>query len=398
MCVRTHIYFDIDNHLYRFASTNKRSVERIKKVTIQDVARYANVSAGTIDRVIHNRGRVSKEKRKKVEDAIKKLNFNPNLLARTLALGHSFAVCTLIPAAPHPRHYWSMPLQGIETSALQYKDYGIITDYHFYDLFDESSFVDQAGKILEADPDGVIIAPLFLREGLSFTEKLTSSGIPYVFIDADLPGRQSLSYIGPDVKVSAGIAGKLLNSVLPEWAEILILNMVKGFENASALQRMEEGFRNFFREKGEIENKSIHTLTINSTQKEEVENELKKFYKKNSGIKGVFVTNSNAFMVSGFHRKHALDIRLAGYDLIEDNIQHLKSGGIDFIISQSPVQQGERAIKTLFENFVLKKEPEKIQHVPLDIIIRENVDFYIGFNRNYQNGLSKKNEPINYDS
>ncbi|HDR52127.1 MAG TPA: LacI family transcriptional regulator, partial [Mariniphaga anaerophila] len=48
-------------------------MERTKKVTIQDVARYANVSVGTIDRVIHNRGKVSPEKRKKVEDAIEKL-------------------------------------------------------------------------------------------------------------------------------------------------------------------------------------------------------------------------------------------------------------------------------------------------------------------------------------
>lgn len=112
--MRTHIYFDIDNHFYRFVPTNRIKVKRIKKVTIQDVARYASVSVGTIDRVIHNRGKVSREKKEKVEDTIKKLNFNPNMLARTLALGNQFAICALVPTAPYPGHYWTMPLQGLE--------------------------------------------------------------------------------------------------------------------------------------------------------------------------------------------------------------------------------------------------------------------------------------------
>jgi len=131
-CVRTHFYFVVDNHLHRFV-VKKCDVERVKKITIQDVARYANVSAGTIDRVIHNRGKVSPEKRHKVKEAIKKLNFNPNLLARTLAMGKTFSVSTLIPSAPYPGHYWSMPCQGIDLAATRYKDYGIITENHFYD-------------------------------------------------------------------------------------------------------------------------------------------------------------------------------------------------------------------------------------------------------------------------
>jgi LacI family transcriptional regulator len=362
-------------------------VERIKKITIQDVARHANVSVGTIDRVIHNRGRVSPEKRKKVEEAIKKLNFNPNLLARTLALGNQFSVSVLIPSAPSTGHYWYMPLQGLEMAAAQFKDYGIITDYFFYDLFDEKSFIKQSAKITELETNAVVLAPLFLQESKHFTEKLRKKGIPYIFIDADLPDGQSLSYIGPDVKQSAFIAGRLLNSVLPGKSEILIVNMVKGFENASALRRMEEGFKGYFREKEPEENKTIHTLTIQSTQKEEVFRELTKFYIKNPAIKGVFVTNSKAFLISEFHRKHDLDIRLVGYDLVEANIEHLRNGGIDFIISQSPVQQGKRAIQTFFESFVFKKAPNKVQHVPLDIIIRENLDFYIDFHQHNMNRI-----------
>jgi LacI family transcriptional regulator len=381
--------FVFDYHFFTFDKILlQKPMKRTKKVTIRDVARYANVSVGTIDRVIHNRGRVSPEKRKKVEEAIEKLNFNPNMLARTLALGNQFTICALIPSAPYPGHYWTMPLNGLEIAAAQFKDYGIITEYFFYDLFDEKSFTKQAGKIAGLEPNGVILAPLFLKESNVFAEKLRQKNIPYIFIDADIPDGQSLSYIGPDVKQSAYIAGRLLNSELPDKAEILMVNMVKGFENASALRRMEEGFKNYFSGNGQKENKTIHTLTIQSTKKEEVFRELTKFYIKYPAIKGVFVTNSKAFLIAEFHHLHDMNIRLVGYDLVPDNMEHMKNGGIDFIISQSPVQQGKRAVQTLFDYFVWKKEPVKIQHVPLDIIIRENLDFYINFNRHVQNGIN----------
>lgn len=350
-----------------------------KKITIQDVAKYAKVSVGTIDRVINNRGKVSPDKIKKVEDAIKVLNFNPNLLARTLALGKRFIICVLLPKPPDSKHYWSLPIRGIKQGISMYKDFGIVVEFFFYDLYNELSFVEQANKISELVPDGVILAPLFLHESILFVEKLKGYNIPYVFFDADIPGQKSLAYIGPDVKRSAYIAGKLLKSLVEENSDILILNMVKGSENASVLNRMENGFREFFDENKLNDKIRIHTLTINSTDKETVFRELTKFYIKNPLIKGVFVTNSMAYFVSDFHLSHELNIKVVGYDLVEGNIEHLNKGGIDFVISQSPMQQGLRAVRVLFELFVYKNKPKEVQHVPLDIIIRENLDFYIDF-------------------
>ncbi|MHC1681863.1 MAG: LacI family DNA-binding transcriptional regulator [Clostridiaceae bacterium] len=54
------------------------------KVNIKDVAREANVSPSTVSRVLNNNYPVKNETRKRVEEAIEKLNFNPNILARSL--------------------------------------------------------------------------------------------------------------------------------------------------------------------------------------------------------------------------------------------------------------------------------------------------------------------------
>ncbi len=50
---------------------------------IKDVAKEAGVSVTTVSRVMNNRGYISEKTRKKVYDAIDKINYHPNELAKT---------------------------------------------------------------------------------------------------------------------------------------------------------------------------------------------------------------------------------------------------------------------------------------------------------------------------
>ncbi len=52
--------------------------------SIRDVARKANVGSATVSRVLNNSGYVSEETRRKIEKAMKELNYTPNELARNL--------------------------------------------------------------------------------------------------------------------------------------------------------------------------------------------------------------------------------------------------------------------------------------------------------------------------
>jgi LacI family transcriptional regulator len=55
-----------------------------KNIRIKDIAKMAGVSEGTVDRVLHNRGNVSTEALKMVNDVLKKIHYRPNLIARSL--------------------------------------------------------------------------------------------------------------------------------------------------------------------------------------------------------------------------------------------------------------------------------------------------------------------------
>ena len=72
--------------------------DKTKNVRISDIARMAGVSVGTVDRILHNRGKVSKTAQEKVNRVLQEVEYRPNLMARSLALKKQFNIAALIPA------------------------------------------------------------------------------------------------------------------------------------------------------------------------------------------------------------------------------------------------------------------------------------------------------------
>lgn len=69
---------------------------------IKDVAKLAQVGVGTVSRVINDNGYVSQETRKKIEEAMEKLDYTPNELARNLYRKKTGIIAVLIPTVSHP--------------------------------------------------------------------------------------------------------------------------------------------------------------------------------------------------------------------------------------------------------------------------------------------------------
>ena len=67
----------------------------MERVRIKDIAKMADVSVGTVDRVIHGRSGVSESSRKRVEEILKQLDYQPNMYASALASNkkYAFACC-----------------------------------------------------------------------------------------------------------------------------------------------------------------------------------------------------------------------------------------------------------------------------------------------------------------
>lgn len=70
--------------------------------SIRDVAKLAQVAPSTVSLVLNNKGYVSEASRKKVLDAIEKLNYVPNELARNLYRNCTNIIGIVVPDIAHP--------------------------------------------------------------------------------------------------------------------------------------------------------------------------------------------------------------------------------------------------------------------------------------------------------
>ena len=80
-------------------------------ITIKDIAKEANVSEGTVDRVLHNRGGVSKKTEAKIKVILEYHNFSVNPVASALAMKNKYCIAALIPEYNESDLFWKSPQQ-----------------------------------------------------------------------------------------------------------------------------------------------------------------------------------------------------------------------------------------------------------------------------------------------
>jgi len=341
---------------------------------VKEIARRANVSIATVDRVIHNRTGVSEKTKQKINDIIKELDYQPNILASRLASRKIITLAVLIPRVSDETDFWEAPLRGIDRAESEIKKYGIEVLHYFFDLNDKNSFEEQSRKIIGEDVQGVLLAPSFIEESKEFAKACNKRKIPLAFIDSDLPGHDNLCYIGPHLFQSGYVGAKLLTYRLKENHKVLVVNISKEIDNYNYVQ-IEKGFRAYFTDHNQP--CEIIAAAIPDTDNLSVTNALTRILHEHENLEAIFVTNSRVFAVASFLKKsNRTDISLIGYDFLKENIHYLNEGLIDFLICHKPEEQGFRGLMALYQKLVLGAPVEKVHFMPIDIITKENHAFY----------------------
>lgn len=344
-------------------------------VGVKEIARRASVSIATVDRVIHNRTGVSEKTRKKIQHLIKDLNYQPNMLASRLASKKVYHLAILIPRVSKETDFWEAPLNGVHRAEAEISQYGINIHKHFFDLNDKNSFVKETDRILGSKVDGVMLAPSFIEESIRFTNICKDQEIPHVFINSDIPNKDSLCYIGPHLEKSGYLAAHLVSYSTLEGGKILVINISKEIDNHHHLIRKEEGFRTYF--KDHQKSGEIIKADIRHTDYPTVEKKLAEIFSNHQNIRAIFTTNSRVSSVARYlEQSGKKDLLLVGYDFLKENIEHLKNGTIDFLLCQKPEEQAYKGIMVLYQYLVLGSSIDKVHYMPIDIITKENYTFY----------------------
>lgn len=348
-----------------------------KKARIKDIAELARVSIGTVDRVLHDRGEVAEKTRDKILKIAKDLNYSPNFIARALKTKKRLNLVSLLPYPNEDNAFWNKHAQGMIKAMEELDPFPVALNQITFEMLDEDDFQKKTLKVMDIQPDGVIMAPLFKTESIAFCHRLFRKHIPFVFVDGFIKETKFLAYTGEDIFQSGRVAGQLIDLVTPLKKDILIINIARNLQNFHHLNNRTQGFLSYFPDSGKNKGKKIN-LSIFYPINENIKKEVGRILYKNPDISSIFITGSKSFKIADYLESEGItNLNLVGYDLLEKNIVYLKSGTIRFLIGQRPEEQTYKGIKKLFEYLSLNKTPERFEYLPVDVVTSENVKFFI---------------------
>tara|TARA_R110002049_G_scaffold308592_1_gene513043 strand:- start:137 stop:1216 length:1080 start_codon:yes stop_codon:yes gene_type:complete len=358
-------------------------------ITIRDIAKEAKVSEGTVDRVIHNRGGVSKKTEAKIKKILQYHNFSVNPVASALALKNKHAIASLIPEYSDSDLFWKSPYLGILKAANDVKAFGVQINNFAFNQYDPLSYFKTFKLLLRSKPAAVIMVPNFSKETKLIVDELEALNIPYLFLNIDIKGFNNMAFVGQDSYTAGYIAGKFMHLNSPEPSEFLIIQARYNITKNKTISNRIKGFNDYFL-KNKIDSKTQTLKIKNLDSSYETKEKINSYLEEHPEIKGIFVPSSRIYIVvdciaPGYLKK----LELIGFDNTPQNIQCLLNDSVSFLISQKPFDQGYEAVRLLADYLIQNKIPSNKIYLPIDILIKENVKY------NERNEFMFENENTN---
>ena len=160
------------------------------KATIKDVAQLAGVSIKTVSRVINKEDSVKENTEKKVQEAIKTLNYQPNSSARNLAATQSFAIGYVY---DNPNAYYVIDMQNGILNECQSNGFELII--HPCDSSSKHIVEEIKDMVRRSQLAGLVLSPP-LSEMPVVLDALDDMEVNYVRV---LSGTNELKTTGPCV-------------------------------------------------------------------------------------------------------------------------------------------------------------------------------------------------------
>ena len=329
-----------------------------EKITINDIARRTGLSKGTVDRVLHNRGEVSRKSYERVMEVIRELGYEPNVYASLLAKGKTHLVAVLIPAF-EPGSFWELAASGIGQTSDPVTAAGLEAVLFPYDQYDIESFRSACAKVLEAEPSGVVLAPLFQGETEIFTRQLAKRGIPYCFIDSR-----------PDLCADQLTRGQNIRGTL------IVRIRRDRYQQSDPTVNRRAGFLDYMLE--HAPDCKIDNVFVDPNDPDGIDAILDGYFAEHPQVRHIVMFNSRVHLLVPWLAAHPdPERRVVGFDNLKANMDALRNGTVSVLIGQRPDEQVRLAIEALAEHAILGKIPPRKDHfMHMDVLTRYNVEDY----------------------
>lgn len=343
-----------------------------KQMTIKQISELSGVSPGTVDRILHNRAKVSKESRAKVEAVLAKADYRCNIHTSALSLRKSFSIGVVCPTIIKG-DYWHSIRTGIDKAQEEYSDIELSVNYFEYDQYDTESCKRAFNQILDSGCSAVIIGGTFEEETVRLCSSLDKLHTPYVFIDTKFDGCHQVGHFTADQYKCGKVMGRLLDLLALPQERICVIRLARtGSSHSFNTGERLKGLKDYFSSCQERQEPEEFTLDL--TSQEENTGQFTDWLKTNRDVRALAILNSKGHSVAELLKTNGINDRhIVGFDATDKNLRCLREGTISFILCQHPEDQGFASLQRLIA-YLLYRSPansEETRPVRVEILTKE---------------------------
>ncbi len=312
---------------------------------MKDIAYDLGLSVVTVSKVLRDHPDIGEETRERVLRRVRELNYEPNIMARSLVTGRSFLVGLIVPDLLHP--FFAQVAKAL-SSTIRGKGYSLIVSSSEEDPEIEASEI----RHLRARRLDAIVLASTSNKGAELASLMEDD--VFILIDRDIPGLNA-NFIGVDDTA----AGRLATEHLVD-AGCRRIAHIRGRENSTGMHRL-EGYRQTLKARGLKYDKDlvIGRSRVDTQSMEEGAEAMRLLLERKPRPDGVFCYNDplaigamQSILEAGLRIPE--DIALIGCgNLLYDESLRVPLSSID----QSSAQIGQRAGDVVLSIIGAKRRP-----------------------------------------
>jgi LacI family transcriptional regulator len=342
-----------------------------KAVQIKDIAKALGISIGTVDRALHDRGRISPLTKDRVVQMAKTLGYRPNQAARVLSSKHPLRISVNLPS--EIALYWDGVREGIQEEANAFAAAGVEVEFRSFPRLacGEKEAFEAA---IKAGVNGIIVATGRPEELRLAIRDAARERIPVVTVSTDAPRTARLAVVSIDAMASGSLAGELLGRLLHGAGKLAVLTGdLAVTDHAEKFESFSSSVRTMFPAM------EVAPPLQNHEHETEAYKECKSLLRRYSDLNGIYITTANSTPVlQALKDSERLGkILVIATDLFPSLIYHLEAGDVIATLYQRPRSQGQLALRLLYNFLVEGRCPSHQVKLAPHLIMKSNLSFFL---------------------
>ena len=323
-------------------------------VTLNEIAKAAGVSRGTVDRALNNRGRIRPEVAEKIRKIADDLGYTINVGGRALAMsGKRMEIGVILQFSETP--FIQEVERGILAAAEELRQLGC-------DIILEKITGNNPERAVSYLQDmyrqHVRAIALVGRNDLALRSEIDAceqDGIPVITLNNDVSGSLRTCYVGQDAYRSGRVAASVMGDILQGKGNILVFY---GLDSTNQSERV-HGFREVLSRNY----KDIHILTVKRTgnSREVLREMARQSLEDYSSLDGIYLCAEGIQDLCDILKESSLagSVRLIAHDVAGCRPEDILDRTIDYIIDDDGYGQGYQALHLLSLWIFNQRKPQE---------------------------------------